>query len=88
MTWLERKAHWIPQRADEAPRPAQPIEKSYKVSEVAKLLSVAPGTVWKWLAADEETGEAVIPANGWYKLPGSGHVRIREWAVKMLQEGR
>lgn len=94
MTWLDKRKYldtsggWLRRdpQAREAPRPAQAVERSYSISEVAALCSVSRRTVWKWLDEDEKSGEAIIPADAWYKLP-SGQVRIREWAVKKLQEG-
>jgi len=36
--------------------------------------------------AVDESEEAVIPPEAWFKLP-NGHIRIREWAVLLIQAG-
>lgn len=78
MTWLEKKAHWLPERKDSPGRPdPRPVEQSYSVVEAAKLLSVHPNTMYKYLA--------ILPDAGWYKLPG-GDIRIKESALRKLQE--
>jgi len=50
------------------------------------MLAVDKRTVQKWMMEDEETGDAVIPAEAWFKLP-NGYIRIREWVVLELLGG-
>lgn len=60
------------------------MEPSYSVAKVAKLLDVDKQTVYKWLEVDD--GDSVIPVDGWFKLPGSGYIRIKRSAVMALQK--
>ena len=86
--WIEKKEDWLG-RGKKASSPAPAVrraERMFSVSEVADLLSVTRQTVFKWLALDEPE-EAVIPPEAWVRLPGSGHIRIKEWAVVKLQAG-
>lgn len=85
MPWLDPKENWLA-KPRKTKQPPQPVEKSYSVTEVAEILSVDRKTVFKWLVPDEETGEAIIAGEAWYKLPGSGHIRIRESGVRKLQD--
>jgi hypothetical protein len=80
MAWLERKK-WFASSKKKRPRP----ERTYSVAEVAELFSVSKQTVMKWLMIDDETGESIISPEEWYKLPGSGYVRIKESAILRLQ---
>jgi hypothetical protein len=61
------------------------IEKVYKIREVCQILSVSRTTVYKWLSIDEPE-YAVIPPEGWFKLPG-GHIRIHTWVIEKIQNG-
>ena len=58
---------------------------TYSVAETAELFSVHKQTVLKWLQADDD-GAAVFSSGDWFRLPGSGHIRIREAAILRLQE--
>lgn len=55
-------------------------DKSYSVSDVMKRLGVTRQTVYKWL-------DTVIPSNKWFSLPISGHIRIKESAIKKIEKG-
>jgi len=83
MAWLEKKQDWLSQPTRGKGNGKRRLEKMYSVSEVAELLSVSRGTVFKWLSLDEPE-EAVIPPDAWIKLP-NGYIRIREVAVLKLQ---
>ena len=48
----------------------------YSISEVCDILRVCKVTVYKWIHGDD-TQEPVFPRDGWIKLPGSGHIRIK-----------
>lgn len=84
--WLDRKKNWLGRNDGKpAPGPRRPVvEKSYSVTEASDMLGVSRQTVFKWLSADDD-GSAVIPADAWYKLPGSGHIRIKQWIIIQLQ---
>lgn len=97
--WLEKKEGWIPSRRRQGyggraeaggngrRGKRQPAgERVFSVAEVADILAVDKQTVRKWLMDDDETGEAVIPAEAWFKLP-NGYIRIWEWIVVKLMEG-
>jgi len=60
-------------------------EVTYSVSETAEIFSVHKQTVMKWLQTDED-GAAVITSGAWFRMPVSGHIRIRESAILKLQE--
>lgn len=83
--WIPEKTHWL------GPRPKQrrkagkkDVDRMYSVQDVAQLMSVSKRTVMKWLSVDEPEF-AVIPPEGWIKLQ-NGYIRIREWAVILLQQ--
>lgn len=57
-------------------------ERTYRVSEVAEMLSVTRHTVSKWLSVNDPE-YAVIPRSSWFRLP-SGHIRIKESGILML----
>lgn len=57
------------------------VELFYSVSETAELFSACKQTAMKWLK-----DESVIPASAWFRLPGSGQIRIREAAILELQK--
>ncbi len=57
-------------------------KKRYSVAQVAKMFGVDKRTVMKWL--EEYEGDSVIPPAGWFRLPRSGYIRIKESAVKAL----
>ena len=60
-------------------------EVSYSVAETARIFAVDKQTVMKWLSPDD-SGEAVLDSpKDWYKLPGSGYIRIRKSAIMRLQ---
>lgn len=88
MTWIDKKAEmdtsggWL-RAPRERPRRRPAMEPVYTVAEVADILAISKQTVYKYLMAED--GDAVIPAEGWFKLPGSGHIRIRHAAVMALQ---
>ena len=82
--WIPKKKDWLGKRAESSYPKAERIEKVYSVAEVARLFSIDKKTVFKWMAFEaEDQGEAVIPAEAWFKLP-NGHIRIREWIVLKL----
>ena len=84
--WLGEKKSWFKRPASDPPRP---IEKTYSVAEVAELFSVEKKTIYKWLIVDEYSGDAIIPLKAWFKLPASGHIRIRAWIIEeLMQEGK
>lgn len=62
------------------------LPRIYSVTQTAELLNVDRRTVYKWLSTDEPE-YAVIPREGWFRLPGSGYIRIKEWVVNKLQAG-
>ena len=62
----------------------KPVERVYRVAEVAELLRLDARTVRKYIALDMEE-KAPIPYDGWFKLP-NGQIRIKEWAVLGLME--
>ena len=81
--WIEKKEGWL-RRGEKAEKPAQAVrkvERMFSVAEVAELMAVDPQTVKKWIDAE------VIPPAAWMRLPGSGHIRVKEWAVVKLQAG-
>jgi len=90
LTWLDRRDRrtWL-DRDEGAKRPKarKPSARVYSVKSVAGLLDVSKATVYKWLMEDEETGESVIPAAGWYKMPSNGSIRIYDWVVEKLLKG-
>ena len=61
----------------------QPPEPTYSVAQVAEIFDVTKQTVYKWLQVEDD--DPVIPHDGWFKLPGSGHIRIKRTAVLILQ---
>jgi len=79
--WIESDKNWFGSRREKQKR-SMP-EKSYSIPEVAELLSVSRGVIYKWLSLDEPE-EAVIPPSAWYRLP-NGRVRIYAWIVINLQ---
>jgi hypothetical protein len=89
MTWIDKKDQmdtsggWL--RRKGAPPPARKPEKCYTVSQVAGLFQVDRRVVYKWLQMDEDDS-SVIPPEGWFKLPGSGQIRIKQSAVFALQQ--
>ena len=62
----------------------KPPEPTYSVTQVAEIFDVTKQTVYKWLQVEDD--DSVIPQDGWFKLPGSGHIRIKRAAVLALQE--
>ena len=60
--------------------------KVFSVSQVAEILQVDKQTVYKWLSTDAPE-YAVIPSDGWFRLPLSGHIRIKGWVVDKLKAG-
>ena len=38
---------------------------------------------YHWLQVEDD--DSVIPQDGWFKLPGSGHIRIKRTAVLLFQ---
>jgi len=91
MAWIPKRekssAPWIPGSDDPPVKKRMRSEPAFTVAEVAKILNVDKRTVYKWLMPDEDNGEAIIPAEGWYKLPRSGYIRIKKWVVAQLQAG-
>ena len=91
MTWIDKKDEldtsggWLRRSGARPARRSVPFEPVYSVAQVAEIFSVDKQTVYKWLI--EEDGDSVIPPDGWYKLPGSGQIRIRHSAVLVLQQG-
>lgn len=77
MAWLERKK-WFTK--EEKP---QKLEKSYSVSEAARIMGVSRQTVFKWLSVNEPEG-AVIPPSAWWRTP-AGYIMIKEWILLKLQ---
>lgn len=61
-------------------------EKVFSVAQVAEIIPVYERTVRGWLKEDE-AGRAVIPPDGWFRLPNSRHIRIKEWVVEKLKAG-
>jgi hypothetical protein len=61
------------------------IERLYTVRQVADKFQITKTTVYKWLSIDEPK-YAVIPPEGWFKLPG-GHIRIHPWVIEKIQNG-
>jgi len=90
MTWIDKKADmdtsggWLRRPGEQRPQRKPQPEPTYSVAQVAEIFDVTKQTVYKWLMMDE--GESVIPADGWFKLPGSGHIRIKYSAVMALQQ--
>jgi hypothetical protein len=82
MTWLEKRDNWLDQQRTKNGR--LKVSKLYTVRELADIFCISKTTVYKWLSIDEPK-YAVIPPNGWFKLP-SGHIRIYEWVVIKLQK--
>jgi len=60
-------------------------ERVYTVSQTAQMFAVDKRVVMKWLELDDG-GKGVIPPRGWFRLPKSGHIRIRESAIMKLQK--
>jgi predicted site-specific integrase-resolvase len=58
--------------------------KAFSVSEVAEILQVDKEIIYGWLS-DDGRENAVIPPDGWFRLPGSEHIRIKEWAMERLK---
>jgi hypothetical protein len=73
-------AHPDPSTLGPLDRPPEPV---YSVAQVAEIFDVTKQTVYKWLIMED--GDSVIPPEGWFKLPGSGHIRIKRAAVLALQ---
>ena len=65
-------------------RRVKPPEPTYSVAQVAEIFDVTKQTVYKWLQAEDD--DSVIPPDGWFKLPGSGHIRIKRAVIMALQE--
>jgi len=63
------------------PRPPEP---TYSVAQVAEIFSVSKATVRKWLSIDFPE-DAVIPPDGWFKLPRSGYIRIKHGIITSLK---
>ena len=61
----------------------RPPEPTYSVAQVAEIFDVTKQTVYKWLQVEDD--DSVIPPDGWFKLPGSGHIRIKRRSVLSLQ---
>lgn len=61
-----------------------PPEPTYSIAQVAEIFDVSKQTIYKWLIIDGD--DSVIPPNGWFKLPGSGHIRIKRSAVVAIYE--
>jgi len=78
MGWIDRKEGWISRRENTRRRVS---ERVYSVTQVARMLNVSRNTVYKYLDS------AIIPAEGWFKLPGGG-IRIREAAVMRIKSGQ
>ena len=57
----------------------------YSVAEVARLMSVSKNTVYKWLCIDDPE-DAVIPPNGWFRIPHTMDIRIKKWVVMSLMK--
>ena len=83
MTRIEKKRWFNADGSDN--RKPQKLEKSYSVSDTARIMGVSRQTVFKWLSIAEPEG-AVIPPAAWWRTPG-GHIRIREWVLIKLQAG-
>jgi len=83
MAWLDENKDWVP-KSKQRPKPPKKVEMTYRISEVAEMLSVTHQTVFKWLSIDEPE-DAIIPPSAWFRLPG-GHIRIFESAVLQLQK--
>lgn len=80
MPWIEPKGRWLP--GGNGAGPQETRERVYTVSQFADVVGVSRGTVFKWL--DDTDGDPIIPVEMWYKLPGSGHIRIYERAVRVV----
>ena len=81
--WLEKKEDWLgkgPGRKIEQSKP-RPLEGVYSVASVAELMDVGKHYIYKLLNAD------VIPEDGWFRLHGNGHIRIKAWLVEKLLNG-
>ena len=96
MTWLNKRKNMDtsggrlrgpkpPKAPDSTRRKADPI---YKVSEVMDLFKVDRRTVLKWMEPlnEQDPESSVIPASGWFKLPG-GDIRIYAWAISKIYDG-
>lgn len=69
-------------RKKATPKPS----KAFSVAQVVEILQVDKQTVYKWLSTDAPE-YAVIPPEGWFRLPRSGYIRIKEWVVEKLKAG-
>ena len=68
-----------------ARQPEKELEKVYSVAEVAYLMSVSKNTVYKWLCINNPE-DAVIPPDGWFRLPNTTDIRIKKWALLALMK--
>lgn len=85
MAWLEEKKNWLPnsRKTRKTRQPEKEPEKVYSVIEVARLMSVSKNTVYKWLCI-KNPEDAVIPPNGWFRIPNTTEIRIKKWALMAL----
>ena len=77
--WIEkRREGWLHYGTmnEATPDRSRSSGRNYTVKKVAKILNVDKRTVMKWLEIDDETGDSVIAAEEWFKLPGRGDIRI------------
>ena len=57
--------------------------RDYEVTDWECLVE-KQALLWShWLQVED--CDSVIPQDGWFKLPGSGHIRIKRTAVLLLQ---
>ena len=82
MTWIEKKENWFADRIGERPKPAR-LERSYSVSDAARIMGVSRGTIFKWLSIDEPEN-AVIPPSAWWRRD-NGYIMIKESILLKLQ---
>ena len=92
MTWIDHKDSMDTSggclrrpRSHRILQEVTPPEPTYSVAEFAAIFAVDKRTVYKWLMIED--GDAVIPPDLWFKLPGTGYIRIRHRAIEVIEEG-
>jgi len=83
--WLgQRRKNWLRGgKTQTAPRRVTvSTDAVCTVTEAARILGVDRTTILRKFLALDPDDSAPIPFNGWYRLPGSGHIRVYLWAVE------
>lgn len=83
MAWIEKKEGWIEKKGGNGKAPPVKLEKSYSVSDAARIMGVSRQTVFKWLSVDDPEN-AVIPPAAWWRTAG-GYIMIKESILMKLQ---